>query len=159
MPPESVSGQTLDGRMIDVAVEKLIWRPGVYAFIFNAKQQVLALYNTYSQKLDFPGGGIEIWEGIEPALQREVWEETGLAIQLERLVTVQDNFFVTPSGKHWHTIGIFYRAHAPDASTLRSTILDDEYSVDPRWLDPRTIRAADLTIPKGWHALQQAIEE
>lgn len=37
---------------------------------------------------DFPGGGVEFGELHLPALEREVWEESGLAIRAPRVVEV-----------------------------------------------------------------------
>ena len=63
------------------------FRIGVYALIFDDKRVLLA----HRRDIDWwnlPGGGMEIGETVEEAMCREVLEETGLEVQVERLVGV-----------------------------------------------------------------------
>jgi 8-oxo-dGTP diphosphatase len=63
-----------------VAGASYVLRPSVYALITNAVGQV-AVVRT-AQGVFLPGGGIEMGETAEQAVQREVLEECGLAIRL-----------------------------------------------------------------------------
>ena len=63
-------------------------RPGVAAVILNEAGDVLL-----EERADFglwglPGGGIEIGESVTEAIVREVLEETGLVVQITRLVGI-----------------------------------------------------------------------
>ena len=63
------------------------FRVGVYAVIFNEGRVLLA----HRRDIDWwnlPGGGMESDETVDEALCREVREETGLEVQVERLVGV-----------------------------------------------------------------------
>lgn len=63
------------------------FRIAVYALIFDDERVLLA----HRRDIDWwnlPGGGMEIGETIEEATCREVREETGLVVQVERLVGV-----------------------------------------------------------------------
>ena len=63
------------------------FRIGVYALIFDDERVLLA----HRRDIDWwnlPGGGMEIGETVEEAMCREVLEETGLEVQVERLVGV-----------------------------------------------------------------------
>lgn len=63
------------------------FRIGVYALIFDGERVLLA----HRRDIDWwnlPGGGMEIGETVEEAMCREVLEETGLEVQVERLVGV-----------------------------------------------------------------------
>lgn len=78
-------------------------RPGVKALIVHDNKILLI-----SEKVkrngksviisDFPGGGIEFGENLQDALKREVLEEVGLKIQVEKVVGAWD--FVLGSGDH-----------------------------------------------------------
>lgn len=63
------------------------FRIGVYALIFD-KEHVLLAHRRDIDWWNLPGGGMEIGETVEEAVSREVKEETGLEVQVERLVGV-----------------------------------------------------------------------
>lgn len=76
MPPDSIKPDNLNH-----------FRIGVYALIYHDERVLLA----HRRDIDWwnlPGGGMEIGETVEEATCREVREETGLEVQVERLVGV-----------------------------------------------------------------------
>lgn len=44
-----------------------------------------------------PGGKLESGETIEQGIVREMWEETGLNVKLDRVISVSDTGFMNPS--------------------------------------------------------------
>ncbi len=62
-------------------------RIGVSALIFENKNVLLAL-RADGDWWNLPGGGMERGETVEQAVRREVREETGLEVEVERLVGV-----------------------------------------------------------------------
>ena len=81
-----------------------------------------------------PGGLIELGETIEEAAQREVREETGIRVRIERLLDVADNIVRDDQGKtRFHYVLVDYVAHpvttplkaSSDASEARWVQLED----------------------------------
>jgi 8-oxo-dGTP diphosphatase len=72
---------------LDAASSAAIFRIGVFALIFDAGRVLLG----HRRDIDWwnlPGGGMEAGETVDEALCREVREETGLEVEVERLVGV-----------------------------------------------------------------------
>lgn len=76
-------------------------RPGAYA-ILHRQGQILLTHQAYPwPEYQLPGGGIEKGEHPIPALHREVIEETGWAMQLERRLGAYRRFTFMPEYNLW----------------------------------------------------------
>lgn len=92
-----------------------------------------------------PGGKIELGEPIATALQREVEEEVGLAVEVGRLIDVFEH--VTPGEENCHYIILFYRCrplhqelqHNPDEVLEACWVRRDELGGYPMPEGTRTI--------------------
>lgn len=58
---------------------------GAFALIFNAQQEVLLCHRRDLDLWNLPGGGMESGEAPWDAVVREVAEEVGLVVEVERL--------------------------------------------------------------------------
>ena len=63
-------------------------RAGVAAIIADARGRILLQRRSDNGRWGMPGGGLEIGESVAEAIVREVREETGLTVEIERLVGV-----------------------------------------------------------------------
>ncbi len=64
------------------------FRIGVFALIFDENQRILLAHRRDIDWWNIPGGGMEYGETLDDAVCREVREETGLEVEVERLVGV-----------------------------------------------------------------------
>jgi ADP-ribose pyrophosphatase YjhB (NUDIX family) len=81
-------------RWLQIALSRVV-RPLFQVFavavIFNENEEILLVKSTYQRfhPWGLPGGSLEYGESAEDAALREVWEETGLRIEIERLLLVK----------------------------------------------------------------------
>ena len=63
-------------------------RPSVSAVILNERGELLLQRRSDNGQWGLPGGSVEIGESVMGATVREVWEETGLRVEVVRLIGV-----------------------------------------------------------------------
>jgi 8-oxo-dGTP pyrophosphatase MutT (NUDIX family)/L-amino acid N-acyltransferase YncA len=132
---------TLSGQKRCFPRERLVLRPAAYALIL-CQGRVLLLSMRGTGKYHLPGGGIHPAESIEQALQREVREETGIAIQVERFLHLEELFFYyDPSDTAYHGLHLFYLCRPQTLHLLPDAQVDDGSAEKPRWVDVRELSA------------------
>lgn len=88
-----------------------------------------------------PGGAVELGEGIRDALIREVKEECGLDVEIERLLDVVDNITMDEEGRlQFHFVILDFLARVR-GGTLKPA--DD--AQDARWIPLEEVETYDLT--------------
>ena len=78
------------------------------AVVFNQKGELLVQHHS-NPKFDFyrlPGGGVRYREKVEDCLVREMREETGLNVKIDRLLWVRDFL----DHQSYHSIELFFLA-------------------------------------------------
>jgi 8-oxo-dGTP diphosphatase len=83
-----IPGGMIMTRPLDAESSSPIFRIGVYALIFDDEGRVLLGHRRDIDWWNLPGGGMEAGETVDEAICREVREETGLEVKVERLVGV-----------------------------------------------------------------------
>ena len=75
------------------------------------------------------GGRVKFGETAEQAVLREVFEETGVRTEIERLGFVHENFFTSDfglnCGMRYHELSLFYYIKPFDYSLIRSCGVND----------------------------------
>ncbi|MEI7621586.1 MAG: NUDIX domain-containing protein [Candidatus Moraniibacteriota bacterium] len=122
-----------DKNQHEVAVEKLEMRPSIYGVI--VKDGALLLSKQWDG-YDFPGGGIKLGENFKDALIREVKEETGLEVEIGKIVTCENSFFKTLKGRHLHSILLYYTCEVVGGELSIDNIdeHEKEYITMPQWI-------------------------
>lgn len=103
--------------------------------VYQGKVLILREAGTYSEgtnegKYDVPGGRIKPGERFDEALKREVFEETGLHIQVENPITVGEWRPVVHE-EPWQVVGIFFLCKA---DTLEVVLSEDHDAFE--WIEP-----------------------
>ena len=126
-----------DNGLINIRVGAVILKDGKYLMVGNTRADYL-----YSV-----GGRIQFGETAEEAVIREVWEETGVKMEIDRLGFVHENYFYgdapTNLGKLIYEISFFFYMRVPDDfSPVSLSFTEDESREYLRWVSPEDEIAA-----------------
>jgi 8-oxo-dGTP diphosphatase len=79
------------------------YRVAVAAIVLDEAKRVLLCEHTYRKFYPWglPGGGLEYGESPECGIRREVWEETGYEVDVERLLSAE-------SSTEFHHVSLIY---------------------------------------------------
>jgi 8-oxo-dGTP diphosphatase len=90
-----------------------------------------------------PGGGVEPGEYLEAALHREMYEETGLEVRIERLLAVSEGFSTRKPDK---LLFFNFLLTLVDPSAVPTIVRPDEIDAH-EWVDPVELRAKMPWLP------------
>lgn len=79
------------------------------------------------------GGGVHIGETAEEAVKREVFEETGVTYETERLAFIHENFF-EENGVKWHEVAFYYLMKPRGTRALNSDSYTQGVRETMHWL-------------------------
>jgi ADP-ribose pyrophosphatase YjhB (NUDIX family) len=88
-------------------------RLGCSAAIFDGQGRILLTRRADNGQWCLPGGRMESGESAAEACEREVFEETGLRVQVKRLVGVYshpDQLIIYPDGNKAHIVALHFEA-------------------------------------------------
>ena len=136
-----VQCRTLFNETKYVPAETLILRASVYGIVLH-EQKLLVGKARSTQKYVLPGGGIEKGEAVDAALKREVWEETGIVVEVREFLHYQTDFFYyDPFDMAFHSFMFFYRCQ-PITTVLNPPEYPPEEDLDfPLWADIEQLSA------------------
>ncbi len=135
---------TLHGATKLVPRASLVFRPTVYAVILHAAQ-VLLITTRSTGKFYFPGGGVELGEGLHAALKREVHEETGLKIEVGPLLHVEEQFFYhDPTGEAWHALLFFWICAPHPCKAIDGATIDAGEVAGVHWADRASLHTEEF---------------
>ncbi len=135
---------TLYGQTKIIDCERLILRPAAYALILY-DNKILLLKMRATGKYHLPGGGIELGERMAETLKREVLEETGVEIEVGRLVHFEEVFFYyDPSDRAYHGLHFFFICQAKAVNTLPDEQVNDDSAEKPHWVAIATLKTEDF---------------
>lgn len=97
------------------------------------------------------GGRVKFGETAEKAIVREVQEETGVRLEIDRLIFVHENYFYgdapTNMGKLIYEISFFFLMKVPDAfEPVSNSFTEDNSSEYLCWVAPDTEKKIYPTV-------------
>jgi len=128
---------------LDAANSSPVFRIGVFALIFDNQGRILLGHRRDTDWWNLPGGGMELGETVDEAVRREVREETGLEVEVERLVGVY-------SKPQKQEVVLTFRCHIT-GGMLQPT----EETSESRFFPPDAIPAN--TLPKHRQRIEDAL--
>lgn len=108
----------------------------VYGYLIDSsKQNLLCVRENVGpiSALKFPGGGVEFGEGIDDALKREFFEETGLHIEPRKLVSCNRTFVQSMVEPEKQVIVLHFIVGCATALSKRQSILSPDSSLNFEW--------------------------
>lgn len=107
--------------------------------IIQKDRKILMVGNERSDYLYSVGGRIKFGETAEEAILREIWEETGVKMEIDRLGFVHENYFYgdapTNYGKLIYEISFFFYIKVPDNfSPIGESFTEDNSREYLKWV-------------------------
>lgn len=103
------------------------------AIVINEEGQILLQRRRDKNAWGFPGGAMELGESAEETAIREVKEETGLTIFIEKLIGVYTKYFDRyPNGDQAQTISFFYQGYISNGELISS----NEETIELQFFNP-----------------------
>jgi 8-oxo-dGTP pyrophosphatase MutT (NUDIX family) len=118
-------------------------RYGISAAALVIHEQRILLVNHKHGGYDYwlpPGGSLEGYESIFDCARREVFEETGLSVDLDRIVYLEEYF---EPGYHFCRFFILARGYRGDL-TLANRDAAEDYLVDARFFSQAELVGLDV---------------
>lgn len=132
--------ERMSGGAIEIAEEKLSFRPAAYAVIVR-DGSVLVSRCPSTRRFCVPGGGIGAGETIAEALHREVREETGLSISIGPFIGFTERFFYyDPAERAVHCYNFYYYCTLPSCELCP---VDSEFG-QPEWVAVKALTPGEL---------------
>lgn len=92
----------------------------VYGLLIHNKQVLLSKENIFGEiYTKFPGGGLELGEGVADCLQREFMEETGISLSRWELTHINEGFLASSFHRSKQVLSIYYRVWSEQVSRLK----------------------------------------
>ena len=134
-----------------------------YFILFNDSDEILLSDELIAGKkyTKFPGGGVELGEGIEDAIRREAMEELGQEVEIVKHIYTTGFFVQSAFRPNDQIISVYYQVHLIEKPRFRtSTIKFDFDTNNPqtesfRWAKLSDTRPNELSFPADKFLLEQ----
>ena len=119
-------------------LNKVSFRPTVYIFVKNKKNELLTIIDEISNKREIPGGGVEIGEELYDSCIRELLEETGYKIKLDSdlpFYIEKDMSYYNHKDKFVHSLNMYFTAKLESEIPEKQNFAEDENILEVSFID------------------------
>lgn len=143
---EQVTCFTMENKAVQIKKSKLSFRPSVYAIVLHEGKTLMTVTRSTGKFMP-PGGGIDIGESIEQALQRELMEECGIKVEIIAPAFFKEAFFYyEPTDSAWQCY-LFFFVCKPLSFDLSDHLNEQgDESEKPQWVDIKTLTAERIQV-------------
>ena len=133
-----------DGKTREVLRSRLIFRPSVYGIIVSNGKLLVTLSRT-TGKWKLPGGGISLGEPMKATLHRELFEECGIKIQIEKQAFFKEDLFCF-DGQYaaWQAHLFFYFVTPLSLEVTNQNNVTGDESDHPQWMEIASLKPQDF---------------
>ncbi|MDR7320589.1 MULTISPECIES: NUDIX hydrolase [Catenuloplanes] len=117
----------------------LLMLPGVSAVVRGARGQILLGRRSDDGSWGLPAGAIDPGEQPADAVVREIYEETGVVVEIERIGGVALHHSVYPNGVVCEYLNVWFRCRVVSGEPR----VNDAESTEVGWFDPRSLPELD----------------
>jgi len=134
-----------------------------YFILFNDSDEILLSDELIAGKkyTKFPGGGVELGEGIEDAIRREAMEELGQEVEIVQHIYTTGFFVQSAFLPNDQIISVYYQVHLLEKPRFRTTHIKFDFATNNpqkesfRWAKLSDIQPNELSFPADKYLLQQ----
>lgn len=116
---------------------------GCSAAVFDQNnERILLIRRADNGEWDVPGGYMDAGEDFSEACAREVYEETGLVVEVRRLIGIYTNphlLLEYPDGNRWQLIILHF-----EASMIAGELTPGDESLELRFFTPEEIETLEM---------------
>lgn len=156
MPIKTVTATDVYGDTHEVPASELVWRPSVYGIVIDGGNILLSPQHGEG-RFDLPGGGVDLGEDLEAAVIREVKEETGIDVVVDRLAGVRTSFFADTHGDggKYHSIMLYYicKKVGGEISVDGFDEREKEYAQAAQWLPLEQLDKIGVASTVDWRSV------
>ncbi len=128
----------------DIPESEVYFRPTAYSVIIH-DGKVLVAKSRAAQKYNFPGGAIDEGEEIEEGLKREIKEETGIEVEIVKLVRFSEgNYYWNPSNVAANFYVYYFLCKPLTFELLTVDEVEDGDAQAPEWIKIEEINDENL---------------
>ncbi len=133
------------------------FRIAVYGMLLQDKNLLLCKESIQGREvIKFPGGGLNLGEGIKDALTREFQEELFIDTQIIQHVYITDFFIQSAFHKDYQVIAVYYLVNTNSLLPKKSFVRND---IEFFWIDIKITNENLFTFESDKKAYQELIKK